>query len=127
MALDLFKDVFDSINNKTAHRLDGNSDARKQFKDLIYVTNLGLAHNADSLFFAVEMNKYPDTPPKMVYDFYYYGLPQKKRFGKWIKPVTDPRLKDVAKYYDVSSTKAKEYMKFLPDTEIERIVTIINN
>lgn len=79
-----------------------------------YVINRVLSNTADSVLFANEMNRYWNTPRQQQYDFYYHGLPKKKRFGKWHKNQDDKEsLELIQEYFGYSRRKAKDVLKLL--------------
>lgn len=79
-----------------------------------YVINRVLSNTADSVLFANEMNRYWNTPRQQQYDFYYHGLPKKKRFGKWHKNQDDKdSLELIQEYFGYSRRKAKDVLKLL--------------
>lgn len=79
-----------------------------------YVINRVLSNTADSVLFANEMNRYWNTPKQQQYDFYYHGLPKKKRFGKWHKNQDDKdSLELIQEYFGYSRRKAKDVLKLL--------------
>lgn len=85
-----------------------------------YVINRVLSNTADSVLFANEMNRYWNTPRQQQYDFYYHGLPKKKRFGKWHKNQDDKEsLELIQEYFGYSRRKAKDVLKLLQPHLIE--------
>lgn len=79
-----------------------------------YVINRVLSNTADSVLFANEMNRYWNIPRQQQYDFYYHGLPKKKRFGKWHKNQDDKdSLELIQEYFGYSRRKAKDVLKLL--------------
>ncbi len=79
-----------------------------------YVINKALSNTIDSALFANEMNRYWDIPTQQQFDFYYYGLPKKKRFGKWHKNQDDVEsLNLIQEYYGYSRKRAKDVLSLL--------------
>lgn len=79
-----------------------------------YVINKVLSNTIDSVLFANEMNRYWDIPIQQQYDFYYHGLPKKKRFGKWHKNQDDTEsLELIQEYYGYSRKRAKDVLGLL--------------
>ena len=79
-----------------------------------YVVNKIFSNTADSIFFANEMNSNWSLPRDMQYAFYYYGLPKKKRYGKWHKNQDDKdELAVIQEYYGYSLHKAKQVLSLL--------------
>lgn len=79
-----------------------------------YVINRVLSNTIDSVLFANEMNRYWSVPRQQQYDFYYHGLPKKKRFGKWHKNQDDKdSLELIQEYFGYSRRKAKDVLELL--------------
>jgi len=108
-----------SLNMKTEHLLDDCPDLEKDYQP--YLVNHALSFGSDTLFFANEMNKYPNLPKKLQYDFYWYGIPKGKRFNKWIKKEKFEHLDLIKKYYGYSTKRAIETLNILTDAQIELI------
>lgn len=87
-----------------------------------FMVNRAFSYNEDTILFANEINK-PDIDVKLNFDFYYYGLPKKKRFGKWAKKDKIPqaklnRLNNIVEYYNCSMKKAQEIYDVLDKCEL---------
>lgn len=99
--------VFDyvkSINEKTE---------RMPIDDYVpYIVNKAFSFMPDTVFYANTMNINSHIDAQWQYDFYYYALPKKKRFGKWIKKDV-PDIASIREYYNCSIQKAIEYSKIL--------------
>lgn len=79
-----------------------------------YVINRVLSNTIDSVLFANEMNRFWAAPKQQQYDFYYHGLPKKKRFGKWHKNQDDKdSLELIQEYFGYSRRKAKDVLSLL--------------
>lgn len=79
-----------------------------------YMANRILSNTADTVLFANEMNRYWGLPKDQQYHFYYYGVPKKKRFGKWNKNSDDKEILGVIKeYFGYSTHKAKSVLSLL--------------
>jgi hypothetical protein len=91
-----------------------------------FIINKGLSYFKDTILYANEMNRLNPRQDKMHYDFYYYGLPKRKRFSKWHKRQDDEFMAEVAEFYNVSFAKAKEIISVLPSNKIEELKTILN-
>lgn len=79
-----------------------------------YVINRVFSNTPDSVLFANEMNRNWGIPKQQQYDFYYFGLPKKKRFGKWHKNQDDKEaLELIQDYFGYSRRKAKDVLQLL--------------
>lgn len=77
-----------------------------------FAVNRSFSNLMETVLYANAVNK-SGIDPIMNFDFYYYGLSKKKRFGKWFKkPKENPKEKKfintIIEYYQCSSTKAQE-------------------
>ena len=115
----MFKTWLPSINLKTSHVIDENPDMEREYQP--YLINHALSFGMDTLFFAAEMNKYPDLPKKLQYDFYFHGIPKAKRFNKWVKADKFEDIDVIKKYYGYSTKRAIETLNVLTKTQIEII------
>jgi hypothetical protein len=93
-----------------------------------YVINRGLSFNIDTIFFVHELNKYRRVrlSDKMHYDFLFFGIPKKKRYGKWIKQDKTERIDVICKYYECSIERAKEYLGILTGEQFIEIERLLN-
>lgn len=81
-----------------------------------YIINRALSFNLDTVFFANELNQHWQLSKKMQFDFLYYGVTKKKRYGKWLKKESDldeEKIDLVKKYFDYSNTRAREVIPIL--------------
>lgn len=83
-----------------------------------YVINRALSFGYDTILFANEMNIANMIDKQMQYDFYYYGIPKKKRFNKWQKREEIKDIDVIKEYYNCSFTKALEYATILTVEQI---------
>jgi hypothetical protein len=91
-----------------------------------FVINRAMSHGKDTLLFANIMNMYPALPNFMQYDFYYYGIPQRKRYNKWVKKEAMPDVDTVRNYYNCSVQVAIDYAKLLTPEQIKVLGTRMN-
>lgn len=80
-----------------------------------YMINRVFSNTGDSVLFANELNiRWGNLTKQQQFDFYYYGLPKKKRFGKWYKNQDDKAsLELIQDYYGYSRRKAKDVLELL--------------
>lgn len=79
-----------------------------------FIVNKVFSNTADSVLFANEMNLHWGASKQQQFDFYYYGLPKKKRFGKWHKNQDDKEaLKLIQDRFGYSLRKAKDVLTLL--------------
>ena len=106
-------DYTKSIDNKTEQLPIDDYNA--------YIINRAMSFGIDTILFANEMNIYNILDNQMQYDFYYYGVPKKKRFNKWQKRDEVKDIDVIVEYYNCSFTKALEYAKILT---VEQIIIL---
>ncbi len=111
-----------SINNKTFILDEGDI---KQY--IPYIVNKSLSYHLDSILFSNEMNRYSSVPSDCQYKFYYYSLPKRKRFSKWIKKNDSEYIELLKKYYDISEVKAYEILDLFSEKQIEYIKNRLKN
>lgn len=84
-------DISKNINSKTGRIVFGDSANKAP----MFVVNKVFSNTIDSLMYANEVNKFSIDDNQMAYDFYYYSLPKKKRFGKYNKKLKAEDVHDV--------------------------------
>lgn len=79
-----------------------------------YVINRVFSNTIDSVLFANEMNRCWGLDRQWQFDFYYHGLPKKKRFGKWHKNQDEKAaLELIQEKFGYSRRKAKDVLNLL--------------
>jgi len=88
-----------------------------------FLTNRAFAYHMDTILLAEEMNQHHELSPTLQYDFYYYSVRQKNRFGFPSKHERDHNLDVVMKYFECSEQKAMEYLQVLTLNDISSIIS----
>ncbi len=97
-------EIVSAVCEKTQGRLDVEESGYEA-----YVINRALSNTLDTVFFANEMNAAYNLPKQWQFDFYFFGLDKRKRFGKWHKNQDDVKtLELIQEYLGCSRAKAKE-------------------
>lgn len=91
-----------------------------------YLINRQFSYFLDSIFISNELNKYVDLTSQQQFDCYVNSLKPKKRFSKWHKIEENDLDNLVAKKYNVSLRKAKEYISLMNDEEKQQIKKLFN-
>jgi hypothetical protein len=86
-----------------------------------YLTNKSLSYHVDAILYANEMNHYASLDNKLQFDYYFHGLPKKKRFSKWVKKNEDESLELVSEWYGCSYSKATEILKIINKSTLDLI------
>ena len=105
-------EITKNINKKSGH-IDFGDDVKSV---PIFVINKVFSNTVDSVLYANEVNKFSIDDNQMMYDFYYYALPLKNRFGKFNKKPKendDKFVKAIMSVYDYSLNKALDVYDIL--------------
>ncbi len=114
------KDYLNSINF-TKEDLMSSEDPTWEKKYPAFIVNKCLSGFIDTIIFSNEMNKYPNLPSKLQYDFFLNSLRKKKRFSPWLRKEKIKDLDAVKSYYGYSNEKAMQALKILNKTQIDYI------
>lgn len=113
---DLFKDILPSLQLTKKYCLDNEKDYNP------FMVNKSISYHDDGIFYAAEMNRYPDLPRKSQYDFYFHVLKAKRRpFIKWAKPIKLDDIELVKQYFSYNDAKARDALKILNTGQLEMI------
>ena len=91
-----------------------------------YIINKCMSHHIDTVMHANEMNRCPNLPAKMQYDFFINTVRPRKRFSPWEKMDTVENLDLVKKYYGYSVEKARQALSLLSPQQIDYIKQKLN-
>ena len=89
-----------------------------------YITNHSFSAFPDTVLLANELNRYPDLPKDMQFDFFYHAVRKGNRFEKWLKKNknesfdTIKMLKDYSGYND---QKARHVLDILSKEQLDHI------
>ena len=114
------KDYLNSINF-TKEDLMASEDPTWEKKYPAFIVNKCLSGFIDTIMFSNEMNRYPNLPSKLQYDFFLNSLRKKKRFSPWLRKEKIKDLDAVKSYYGYSNEKAMQALKILNKTQIDYI------
>lgn len=89
-----------------------------------YLTNRSLSNFSDTLFAANAMNTNHLLDRRMQYDYLFYSVTKKRRYGKWNKPEYNNRLEiDAIKaVFEYSEKKAQQAFRILKSEDIDKIL-----
>ena len=91
-----------------------------------FVVNRCLSYFIDTVLYANEMNRRPETDKKMQFDYLQRSIRKNKRYSKWLKQESVENLDIIKQYYGYSDTKAKEVMDILTADDIEHMRNRLN-
>tara|TARA_R110002110_G_scaffold54060_2_gene155406 strand:- start:387 stop:650 length:264 start_codon:yes stop_codon:yes gene_type:complete len=80
----------------------------------------------DTVLYANEMNRRPETDKKMQFDYLQKSIRKNKRYSKWLKQESVENLDIIKQYYGYSDTKAKEVMDIISPDDIEYMRNKLN-
>ncbi|AEC53099.1 clamp loader subunit [Synechococcus phage S-CRM01] len=89
-----------------------------------YLTNHSFSAFPDTVLLANELNRYPELPKDMQFDFYYHSVKKGNRFEKWLKKSKNDTLENIAMlkdHYGFSDRKAQQALDILTDDQLEWI------
>lgn len=113
---DLFKDILPSLQLTKKYCLEEEKDYNP------FMVNKSISYHDDGLFYAAEMNRYPDLPRRSQYDFYFHALKAKRRpFVKWAKPISLEDVDLVKQYFGYNDAKARDSLNILSKDQLVMI------
>ena len=123
MKLEL-KNWLDSIFNTKEDLMKKYPECKNQYP--AFIINRMMAGHIDCILAAQEMNKHFTMPPEMQYKFYLNSIRKQKRFTPFIKKSKLDNVQYIIDYYNVSLTKAEDYLKILSIEEVQYIKDQLN-
>lgn len=107
-------DYINMINNKT-----GIPDSLEGYES--FIVNRNYSQFAEIILYANEINV--DCDKQLNFDFYYYLLSKKKRYGKWSKKQKETSAKketlnNIIEHYTCSMSKAQEIYDVLESNNL---------
>ena len=112
-------EFINSFNSKAKYLLESELD-EKDYSP--WIINKGLTFTMDTVMFANEVNKMYGLDKKLQHDFYFYGIPKGKRFGKWQKKAEESNtLKQIMDIYSCNLNVAMQYINVLSEEQLHII------
>lgn len=105
--------LFDIVNNIYEKR--GGFLPPSELKEYQpFIVNRALSQHRDLIHLANEMNILYNIDKDMHYAFLYFGVPKRRRYGKWAKNEDDKaKIAVIQEYYGYSYCRAKEVLPLL--------------
>ena len=113
------KEWLNSINTNKNNLIDEDSDLEKQYP--AYIINRCMSGHIDAILLANEMNKRPNLPKKLQYDFFLNSIRKRKRYSPWLRKEEIENLDFVKRYYGYSNEKAKQVLNILTREQLSFI------
>ena len=116
-------DYINMINNKTG--IPENLEGYESF-----IVNRNFSHMADLILYVNEINV--DCDKQLNFDFYYYLLSKKKRYGKWSKKQKENSAKkdvlnNIIEHYNCSMSKAQEIYDVLESNKLLKEFAVLTD
>ena len=94
-----------------------------------YVINRAFAQNIDTILIANELNKHPMLTKRMHYDFLFYNIEPRKRYGKWVKADEShaAAIDAVIDRYQVNRDVALSYIKCMDEAALKELIEVTNH
>jgi hypothetical protein len=86
-----------------------------------FMVNRSLSYHYDTVLLANEMNQRAFLDKKLQFDFLINTVRKKKRFAKWVKPISSDDLEVVKSYYGYSNEKARKVLPLLSDDQMGQL------
>ena len=120
--MDIFKDIIPSLVTSKKYCLED----EKEYIPLI--VNKSISYLDDGLFYATEMNNYPDLPNRAQYNYYFHTIKGKRRpFTPWIKTIKNDDVLLLQKYFGYNDKKAKEVLNIITKQQLKMIQDAYND
>jgi len=113
------KEWLNSINITKSNLIDEEPDLEKQYPS--YIVNRCMSGHIDAILLANEMNKRPNLPKKLQYDFFLNSIRKRKRYSPWLRKEEIENLDFVKRYYGYSNEKAKQVLNILTREQLSFI------
>ena len=113
------KEWLNSINITKNNLIDEEPDLEKQYPS--YIVNRCMSGHIDAILLANEMNKRPNLPKKLQYDFFLNSIRKRKRYAPWLRKEEIENLDFVKRYYGYSNEKAKQVLNILTREQLSFI------
>ena len=113
------KEWLNSINITKNNLIDEEPDLEKQYPS--YIVNRCMSGHIDAILLANEMNKRPNLPKKLQYDFFLNSIRKRKRYSPRLRKEEIENLDFVKRYYGYSNEKAKQVLNILTREQLSFI------
>lgn len=90
-----------------------------------WLINNALSMRKDLVHFANEMNRYHHLPDTVQREFYYHAIKKGTYHAKYAKATKDEQLPIIARYFNCSMGRAKDYARVLTDEQCRTIVETV--
>ena len=109
---------FDYLNSINTTKQDIMNDDLDEKNYPAFMINRSLSYFNDTVLMANEMNLNAHIDSRLQYDFYLEIVRKRKRFSKWLKPISESDIEAVKEYYGYSNQKARQALSLLSPEKI---------
>ena len=108
-----------SINQTKVDLLD---DPEADVNDYVpFVTNRSLSYFSDTVFYANEMNLYPELDRDIQYRYFLNSVKPRKRFASWVKPLVSEDVELVQEAFGYNARLAAATLKLLSAEDLKML------
>jgi len=112
-------DFLKDINYEKNNILRNDPEAHKDYDP--FIINMMLSYHPDCIAIVNELNRRPDMPKQMQYDFLIKLIRPRKRFARMDKAIKSEHIEMLMEYYNYSEKRAHESLYYLTDEFMEGI------
>lgn len=112
---------FDYVNAINQHQniIKDSENPELAEKDYVpFLINRSLSYFNDTIHQANEMNRYPDLPNILAFDFYLNSIRPRKRFSKWSKKSQNADVDIIKEYYGYNDKQAFDVLSILTKKQL---------
>lgn len=87
-----------------------------------WLVNKAFSYFSDTIFYANELNKYPQLDAEYQYSFLLNTIRARKRFSKWYKKGNDDKISMISTVFNCSPKKAESIISLLSEEQLMEII-----
>jgi hypothetical protein len=120
--------LFDWLKEINYKKSSVDSFTDKEWEEFnAYMIHRFISMNPDYIELVNEVQSFPPTEKQQIYQVYKEYIPKNNKWNKYIKSTVKQRNKDLIQYltnyYQLSTREIKEYLQFLGDKEVIKILS----
>ena len=116
-------DVVSSLSQSKKRVIDSSNESDYN----AFMVNRAFSYYPDTIMHAQEMNRNHHVDGLLQHDYYMQAIRPKKRFSKWFKREQDGTVESIAKYYNCSYRRAREYARLLTRDQADQIREVMTH
>lgn len=92
-----------------------------------WIINKAMSFIQDCVPFANEVNKMRGIDKSLQFDFYYHGIPKRKRFYKWVKkPQFEEDIDLLSSLFGINKNTAVKYAELMTEDQLKELRETMN-